>query len=80
MLMVLNITSIGLSVFENRVLGRISGPKRDEIAGGYRKLHNYELHDVYSSQNIIRVIKSKNIKWSGHVASMGEKKNAHRAS
>jgi hypothetical protein len=59
-------------VFENRVLGRIFGPKRDEVTGDWRKLHNEELHNLYSSPNIIRMIKSRRIRWAGHVARMGE--------
>jgi hypothetical protein len=65
-------------VFENRVLRRIFGPKRDEATGEWRRLHNEELNDLYSSPNIIRVIKSKRIRWAGHVARMGEKKGAYR--
>jgi hypothetical protein len=61
-----------LRVFENRVL-RIFGPKRDEERGGWRKLHNEELHNVYSSPSIIRIIKSRRMKWAVHVARMGEK-------
>jgi hypothetical protein len=60
-------------VFENRVLRRIFGPKRDEVIGEWRKLHNEELHDVYSSTSIIRIMKSRRIKWAGHVARMGER-------
>jgi hypothetical protein len=58
-------------VNENRVLKRLFGPKRDEMIGGWRKLHNEELHNLYSSSNIIRMIKSKRMKWAGHVARMG---------
>jgi hypothetical protein len=58
-------------VFENRVLRRIFGPKRDEVTGEWRKLHNEELHDLYSSPNIVRVIKSRRMRWAGHVARMG---------
>jgi hypothetical protein len=58
-------------VFENKVLRRIFGPKRDEMTGGWRKLHNEELCDLYSSPSIIRIIKSRRIKWAGHVARMG---------
>jgi hypothetical protein len=55
-------------VFENRVLRRIFGPKRDEVTGDWRKLHNEEFHNLYSSPNIIRMIKSRRITWAGHVA------------
>jgi hypothetical protein len=65
-------------VFENRVLGRIFGPKRDEMTGGWRKLHNEELHSLYSSPNIIRMIKSRRVKWTGHVARMGVMRNAYK--
>jgi len=61
-----------LRVFENRVLRRIFGPKRDEVTGEWRKLHNEELHILYSSPNIIRQIKSRRMRWAGHVARMGE--------
>jgi hypothetical protein len=64
-------------VFENRVLRRIFGPKRDEVTSDWRKLHNKELHDLYSSPSIIRIIKSRRIRCAGHVARMGEKKNAY---
>jgi hypothetical protein len=60
-----------LRVFENRVLRRIFGPKRDEVTGGWRKLHNEELHNLYSSPSIIRMIKSRRMSWAGHVARMG---------
>jgi hypothetical protein len=65
-------------VFENRVLRRISGPKRDEITGEWRNLHNEELHILYSSPNIIRQIKSRRMRWEGHVALMGEERNVYR--
>jgi hypothetical protein len=58
-------------VFENRVLRRIFGPKRDEVIGGWRKFHNEELYNLYSSLNIIRMIKSRRMRWVGHVACMG---------
>jgi hypothetical protein len=58
-------------VFENRVLRRIFGPKREEVTGDWRKLHSQELHNLYSSPNIIRIIKSRRMKWAGHVARMG---------
>jgi hypothetical protein len=61
-----------LRVFENRVLRRIFGPKRDEVTGEWRKLHNEELNDVYCSLNIVLVIKSSRMWWAGRVASMGE--------
>jgi hypothetical protein len=64
-------------VFENRVLRRIFGPKRDEGTGEWRKLHNEELRDLYSSPSIITIIKSR-MRWTGHVARMGEKRNAYR--
>jgi hypothetical protein len=60
-----------LRVFENRVLRRVFGPKREED-GSWRKLHNDELHSLYSSLNIVRVIKSRILRWMGHVACMGE--------
>jgi hypothetical protein len=63
-------------VFENRVLRRIFGPKRDEVRGEWRKLHKEELRDFYSSPSIIRIIKSRRMKWAGHAAGMGEKRNA----
>jgi hypothetical protein len=60
----------GLSVFENRVLRRLFGLKRDKATGEWRRLHNEELNDLYSSPNIIRVIKSRRMRWAGHVAYM----------
>jgi hypothetical protein len=57
-----------LRVFENRVLGRIFGPKRDEVTGGWRKLYNEELRDLYSLPSIIRMIKWRRMRWVGHVA------------
>jgi hypothetical protein len=63
----------GLSVFENRVLRRIFGPKRDHVTGDWRKLDDEELHNLYSSPNIIRMIKSRRMRWPGHVARMGRK-------
>jgi hypothetical protein len=65
-------------VFENRVLRRIFGPKRGEVTGEWRKLHNKELHDLYSSPSIIRIIRSRRMRWAGHVARMEEKRNAYR--
>jgi hypothetical protein len=67
-----------LRVFENRVLRRISGRKRDEVTGEWRRLHNEELNDLYSSSNIIWVIKSRRMRWAGHVARMGEGRGAYR--
>jgi len=60
-----------LRVYENRVLRKVLGPKRDEVTGEWRKLHNEELHDLYSLPNIVRVVKSRRIRWAGHVARMG---------
>jgi hypothetical protein len=68
-----------LRVFENRVLRRIFGPKRDEVTGEWRRLHNRELYALYSSPNIIRVIKSRRLRWAGHVARMGKMRGAYRA-
>jgi hypothetical protein len=64
-----------LKVFENRVLRGIFGPKRDGVTGGWRKQHNGELHNLYSSPSIIRIMKSRRMRWAGHVARMGEKRN-----
>jgi len=67
-----------LRLFENRVLRRIYGPKRAEVTGEWGKLHNEELNDLYSSPNIIRVIKSRIMSWVGHVARMGESRGVCR--
>jgi len=67
----------GVGVFENRVLRRIFGPKRVEVTGEWRKLHNEELNDLYSSPNMVRVIKSRRMRWAGHVACMGERRGAY---
>ena len=67
-----------LRVFENRVLREIFGPKRDEVTGEWRKLHNEELNDLYCSPNIIRVIKSRSMRWAEHVAYMGERTGVNR--
>jgi hypothetical protein len=65
-------------MFENVILRRMFGPKRDEVKGECRKLHNEELHILYSSPNIVRQIKSRKIKWAGNVARMREEKNVYR--
>jgi hypothetical protein len=65
-------------VFKNRVLRRIFGFKRDEATGEWRRLHNEELNDLYSLPNVIRVIKSRRMRWAGHVARMAEKRGAYR--
>ena len=67
-----------LSVFENRVLRRVFGPKRDEVTGEWRKLHNEELSDMYALLNIVRVVKSRRIRWAGHVERMGQGRGVHR--
>jgi hypothetical protein len=67
-----------LRVFENRVLRRIFGPKRDEVTGEWRKLHKEELHDLYTLPNIFRVRKWRIIRWAGHLARMGERRGAYR--
>jgi len=64
----------GLRVFENKMLRRIFGSKRDEVTGEWRKLHNDELNDLYCSPNIVRVIKSTKMRWAGHVARVGERR------
>jgi hypothetical protein len=61
-------------MFENRILRRIFGPKRDEVKGEWRKLHNEELHNLYSSPDIIRQVRSRRMRWAGHVAHMGEER------
>jgi hypothetical protein len=65
-------------MFENRVLRRIFGPKRDEVTGGWRKLHNEELRNLYFSPSIIRLVKSRRMRWTGHVARIEKKRNANR--
>jgi len=65
-------------VFENRVMRRIFGPKRDEGTGEWRNLRNEELNDLYSSPNIVRVLKSRRMRWAGHVARMGERRGVYR--
>jgi len=67
-----------LRVFENRVLRRVFGPKRDEVMGEWRKLHNEELSDLYSLLNIVWVVKSRRMRWAGRVARMGDGRGVHR--
>jgi hypothetical protein len=67
-----------LRVFENRVLRRIFGPTREEVTGEWRKLHSEELHNLYSSPDIVRQIKARRMRWAGHVARMGEGRNVYR--
>jgi hypothetical protein len=67
-----------LRVFENRVLRRIFEPKRDRMTGGWRKLHNEELHNLYSTPSIFSIIKSRRMSWAGHMARMGEKRKMYR--
>jgi hypothetical protein len=67
-----------LRVFENRVLRKIYGPKRDEVTGEWRKLHNEELHNLYTSPDIIRQVKSRRMRWAGHVARMGEERIVYK--
>ena len=67
-----------LRVFENMVLRRIFGPRKDEVTGQWRRLHNEELNDLYPSPNIVRVIKSRGMRWAGHVARMGEERVVYR--
>jgi hypothetical protein len=67
-----------LRVFENKVLRRIFGPKRDEVTGEWRKLHSEELHNLYSSPDIIRQVKSRQMRWVGHVARMGEERKVYK--
>src|SRR5215813_302754 len=67
-----------LRVFENRVLRRVFGPKRNEVTGEWRKLHNEELSDLYSLPNIVRAVKSRRMRWAGHVARMGEDRVVNR--
>jgi len=67
-----------LRVFENRALRRVFGPKRDEVTGEWRKLHNEELNDLYCSPNISRVITSRRMRWAGNVARVGERRGVYR--
>ena len=65
-------------MFENMVLRRVFGPRREEVTGEWRRLHNEELNDLYSPPNIVRVIKSRRMRWARHVAHMGEERGAYR--
>ena len=67
-----------LRVFENRMLRRVFGPKRDEVTGEWRKLHNEELSNLCSLPNVVRVVNSRRMRWAGHVARMGEGRGVHR--
>ena len=67
-----------LSVFENRVLRRIFGLERNEVTGEWRRLHSEELNDLYCSPNIVQVVKSRRMRWAGHVACMGERTGVYR--
>ena len=67
-----------LRVFENMVLRRIFGPRMDEVMGEWRRLHNEETNDLYSSPNIVRVVKSRRMRWAGQVARMGEERGVYR--
>ena len=67
-----------MRVFENKVLKRIFGPRRDEVTGDWRRWHNDELNDLYSSPNIVRVINSRRMRWAGHVARMDEERGVYR--
>jgi hypothetical protein len=73
-----SVTLMGLRVFGNRVLRGIFGPKRDEVTGEWIKLHNGEVHNLYSSPDIITQIKSRSMRWAGHVARMGEGRDVYR--
>jgi hypothetical protein len=72
LLILLHLIIVTIPGDDDRVLRRIFGPKRDEVTGGWRKLHNKELHGLYCSPSIVRVIKARRMRWAGHVARMGE--------
>ena len=78
LILIVCVTFIRLRVFENRVLRRIFGPKRDGVTGEWRKLHNEVLNDLYPSPNIVRVIKSRRMRWVGHVVRIEERRVVHR--
>ena len=78
LVMILILLNGRLRVFENRMLRRIFGPKRDEVTGEWRKLHNEELNDLCSLPNMVRVVKSRRMRWAGHVARMGKDRGVHR--
>jgi hypothetical protein len=71
-------TCMSTEWFENRVLRKVFGPKRDEVTGEWRKLHNEELNDLYSLPNIVWVVKSRRMRWAWHVSRMGEDRGVHR--
>ena len=77
-LIIISSSFLNLCYDYHRVLRRVFGPKKDEITGEWRKLHNEELSDLYSLPNIVRVVKSRRMRWAGHVARMGEGKGVHR--
>jgi hypothetical protein len=72
------ILNINYAHYISGLLKKIFGPKRDEVIGSWRKMHNEELHNLYCSPSLIRISKSRRIRWAGHVARMREKRNAHR--
>ena len=73
-----NRSRVELRAFENKVLRRIFGPRRDEVTGNWRRMHDEELNDLYCSPNIVRVIKSRRMRWAGHVARMDEERGVYR--
>jgi hypothetical protein len=72
------VRTLRLRVFEHRMLRRVFEPKRDKVTGEWRKLHNEELNDRYSLRNIVQVVKSRRMRWAGHVVRMGEERGVHR--
>jgi hypothetical protein len=77
-LLIAEIKNLHIYALENRVLRRVFGPKRDEVTGEWRKLHNEKLNDLYSLPNIVRVVKLRRMRWAGHVVRMGEDRGVHR--